>query len=254
MTRRERLERKLEKREQWAEGRRADASSRFEAAHHATADIPFGQPILIGHHSEARHRAALKRSDSNMRKGCESIDMAEHHEQKAIGLESQLDSSIFSDDTDAIGELEKRIAEREAKRDRMKRINAAHKRFLKKPESLDKADLTEEEKAAVRRYVPEYSWTPHPFPPYSFQNLGANIRRDKQRIEEIKRRQQRSSMAEAAGGVVIEGTGEWCRVTFSEKPEREIINALKAAGFYWGGGSWTGKRESLPESVKNGAE
>ena len=39
-------------------------------------------------------------------------------------------------------------------------------------------------------------------------------------------------------------------MTFAEKPERSTLDALKAAGFYWGQGSWTGKLESLPEEVK----
>lgn len=34
--------------------------------------------------------------------------------------------------------------------------------------------------------------------------------------------------------------GEWTRVTFAEKPERSIINALKASGFRWSNASWIG--------------
>ena len=217
-----------------------------------------GQPILIGHHSEKRHRAALARSASHMDKGCESAAMAKHHEAKAAGIEAALESSIFSDDRDAIAQLERRIAEREAKRDRMKAINSAHKRFLKNPASLDNADLTEEEKALIRKYQPAYSWEPHPYPPYSFTNLGGNIRRDKQRIEQIKRQLERTEKAEQAGGVVIEvappspigPSGDWCRVTFAEKPDRAVLNALKAAGFYWSAGSWQGRLDCLPKEVR----
>jgi hypothetical protein len=250
MTRRERLENKLRKRQEWAESRQRDADRCFEAAHKATENIPLGQPILVGHHSENGHRAALARSDSNMAKGCESLAMAEHHEAKAGGIEHQLENSVFSDDGDAVEQLEARIAEREAKRERMKKINAAHKRFVEDPASLDAADLTEAEKKAIREYVPAYSWEPHPFPPYSFQNLGASIRRDKERIEDIKRRTVRAAKAEQAGGVVVEETGEWCRVTFAEKPDRSVLGALKAAGFHWGAGSWSGKTAQLPACVK----
>ncbi len=250
MTRRERLERKLEKRREWALGRRRKAEARFNAAHQATEGIPFGQPILVGHHSEKRHRAALARSDSNMRAGVESLHMAGHHESKAGGLEAQLDRSVFSDDDDAIEQLEARIKDHEAERDRMKLINAAHKRFKKNPAALDAADVTEAEKLLIRNYVPAYSWVPHPYAPYQFQNLGACIRRDKQRIEQIKRRRLRTREAEAAGGVLIRETGEWVVVTFAEKPDRDIIDALKAAGFYWGSGSWSGRADKLPEFVK----
>ena len=73
MTRRERLERKLEKRLEWAEGRNRKANAAFDAAHRAVAGIPFGQPILVGHHSERRHRRDLARHDSAMSRGCEGL-------------------------------------------------------------------------------------------------------------------------------------------------------------------------------------
>ena len=34
-----------------------------------------------------------------------------------------------------------------------------------------------------------------------------------------------------------------------DKPERAVIDALKAAGFRWGAGSWSGRTENLPASV-----
>ena len=71
----------------------------------------------------------------------------------------------------------------------------------------------------------------------------------------IKARQARTAAAEAAlGGVVIEGTGEWVRVTFAAKPAREVLDALRATGFRWDGGSWVGERSKLPEAIGlNGA-
>ena len=41
-----------------------------------------------------------------------------------------------------------------------------------------------------------------------------------------------------------------CRVTFAEKPERAILDALRAAGYQWGGGHWSGKHDALPPEVK----
>ena len=38
-------------------------------------------------------------------------------------------------------------------------------------------------------------------------------------------------------------------MTFAEKPERTILDALRAAGFRWGGGAWIGERAKLPEGV-----
>lgn len=250
MTRRERLERKLEKRRQWAESRRADASQRFDAARAATEGIPFGQPILVGHHSEKRHRAALDKQERNLRAGVESSDMAEHHESKADGLENQLETSIFSDDEDAVEQLEARIAGMEAQRDRMKAINKAIRTGAGWEARLN-PPLTEAESKELVSLARCWGNVYKPgFPPYALSNLGGNIRRLKQRIEEIKRRKDRTEKAEQAGGVLIVEQGEWCRVTFAEKPEREILTALKAAGFHWGAGSWSGKTASLPAVVR----
>ena len=49
--------------------------------------------------------------------------------------------------------------------------------------------------------------------------------------------------------MAITGDAEYVTVTFAEKPEYGIIRDLKSAGFHWGGGSWHGRREALPESV-----
>ncbi|WP_331745483.1 DUF3560 domain-containing protein [Streptomyces virginiae] len=62
---------------------RADRAAGASKAAHAEARrigsaIPFGQPVLVGHHSEKRHRAALDRIDSNMRKGIDEGNRAEH--------------------------------------------------------------------------------------------------------------------------------------------------------------------------------
>src|SRR4051794_4138295 len=62
VTRRERLERRAERLRGWADGRDAKADAAYEASRAATEHIPFGQPILIGHHSERGHRADLDRS------------------------------------------------------------------------------------------------------------------------------------------------------------------------------------------------
>lgn len=102
MTRRERLENKLEKRKEWAEKASQRCSAEFEAAHQITEHIPLGQPILVGHHSEGAHRRALERSARHMDRGCEEFEKARYHEAKAEGLASQLETTIFSDDPDAV--------------------------------------------------------------------------------------------------------------------------------------------------------
>lgn len=83
-------------------------------------------------------------------------------------------------------------------------------------------------------------------------NLGAAIRKDKERIADIERCEKRTTEAKDNGGVAVRVMGDYCTVTFAEKPEREIINTLKAAGFHWGYGSWHGRVVSLSEVICDG--
>ena len=62
--------------------------------------IPLGQPILVGHHSEKRHRRDLDRIHNNMRKSIELSEKAEYYADKAKGVENN--NSISSDDPEAI--------------------------------------------------------------------------------------------------------------------------------------------------------
>ena len=246
MTRRERLEAKLERRREWADKASARSDAAFSAARRLADSIPFGQPILVGHHSERHARRDAERIHNGMSRGVEAMHLAEHHEAAADGLEHALEHSVFSDDPNAIEAIEVRIAEHEQKRNRMKLIN---KLFSKGDVAGLAAIGLDLDKLRVS-VAGNFSWDKKPYPAYELTNLGARIRSDKVRIEDIKRRNARSAAADTApGGVLIEGTGEYCRVTFAEKPERPVIEALKAAGFVWGGGSWSGCRANLPPEV-----
>lgn len=263
MTRRERLEHRAERRREWAAGRERKAERHFGAADQIAHAIPLGQPVLVGHHSEKHHRRDLARIDSNMAAGVESHKMAERHADRASGIERQLDRSIFDDDPDAIEQLEARIAKREAARERGKRINAAW-RQAGKPDPLDPeawekftaaVGPTDAARAADGLRYQRRADVPGLFSfakPYDPAHDGANIRRDRERIEQIRRQQTRSQEAEAAGGVAIQRfpDANWCRVTFAEKPERAILDALRAADYGWGNGSWQGHLDRLPPEVE----
>ena len=255
MTRRERLERKLDRRQEWAGKARGRGDSSIESASEIGSRIPFGQPILVGHHSEARARRDADRIQSGMRKGVELHRKADHHESKARGLESQLKRSVFSDDADAIEKLEKRIAKNEAA---AKLHNAINRQWRKskgtvaeKATALVSSGVCSQTVAdAVERNALLVPWMADK--PMDATNLRARIRADKKRIAEVKTRQERSQKAEEAeSGIVFEHHGEnWVAVTFAEKPERETINALKESGFRWQGGSWHGHTDRLPEGLE----
>jgi hypothetical protein len=60
---------------------RSDAA--YETARSIGSGIPFGQPILVGHHSERGHRAALRRIDRNMRRSIDEGKKADYFEHRA---------------------------------------------------------------------------------------------------------------------------------------------------------------------------
>ncbi len=122
MTRLERKEARLARRLEWAASRDRKAAAGFSRAASIADGSPFGQPILVGHHSEGHARRDQARIKSGMRAGVESQDMAAHHRSKAAGIADQLERSIFSDDPDAPERLRERIAVLEADRERMRAV------------------------------------------------------------------------------------------------------------------------------------
>jgi hypothetical protein len=58
--------------------------------------IPFGQPILVGHHSERRQRKVLERADNAMRKSIEESDKAKNYERRAKYWEDKANSINLS--------------------------------------------------------------------------------------------------------------------------------------------------------------
>ena len=241
-TRRERAEARLERRRDWAAGRQAKAAACFKVGEPYRGDWAFAtQP---GHISQ---RARVNRADE---RGFENLQMAEHHEQKAEGIERQLERTIFSDDDNAIEALRAKIADRRKIVEAMKAANkVVRKHKTATPEAIAAlVAIGFKEARAVQLFEPDFCGRVG-FPSYELTNTGAEIRRCEQRIKSIENQLARKQKAEANGGVAIEGTGEWIRVTFEEKPEREILDALRAAGFLWRGGSWGGLRAKLPEGI-----
>lgn len=95
----------------YADKQATEASRRFGAARAIGEVIPFGQPIHVGHHSEGRHRADLRRIDNNMRKGVEASRASEELRRKAEAAASNAGNpSEFSQKY-----LMNRINEREAR-------------------------------------------------------------------------------------------------------------------------------------------
>lgn len=81
----ERAEERADRFETYSDNRAKDAD-RAHAAVKAIADnIPFGQPILVGHHSEKRARRDAKRIEQGMRRAVDAWETSEYWTRRAAG-------------------------------------------------------------------------------------------------------------------------------------------------------------------------
>ncbi|MCB9597416.1 MAG: DUF3560 domain-containing protein [Sandaracinaceae bacterium] len=219
--RRERAERRAERLERKADAQHTTARAELE-------HIPPGQPILVGHHSERRHRKALERSDQKTRQALETSRAAESAKSAA----KRAGRAISSDDPEAIEALEARLTELEASRALSKAVNAAFRKggwdaVAKLP------GVTAKVLSRAKRTMELAPWMKAPM---DVTNVGANIRRVRARIEELKAAGERDAAPAIEGdGFTISEHPEDNRVrfTFAERPSKEVTAKMKSAGFRW---------------------
>lgn len=233
--RRERLDRA-------AERAAREASSRFKSAHGAIDGIPPGQPILVGHYSESRHRAALRRHDTNMRAG---IDAQERAERLAGRAASVGEGGISSDDPDAVIKLRGELANLQALQTKMKDANAIIRRLKSQPEACVAAlceCIPGLKPAGARRLMQPDASGRIGFADYQLSTNGANMRRIEKRIAELLRVAtiEEGERARSASGVVFQVADNRVQLVFQGKPADDIRARLKSYGFRWApsAGAW----------------
>jgi hypothetical protein len=123
-----------------AERKDAQARAARQRSDEITRHIPMGQPVLVGHHSEKRHRRDLARSDRAMRQSVEASKEAEELRERAAAVGH---GGISSDDPDAIAKLQAQLAELEAAHKRMVMANRLVRR--RDRSGLLKLDFTEKQ-------------------------------------------------------------------------------------------------------------
>ena len=105
MTYRERRAAKADRLREWADKRDVKGDTARAAADQTAGMIPFGQPILVGHHSERGDRNRRSRMRGNYDKAYEHRSKAADFRRRADGIEAAADNAIYSDDTDAAERL-----------------------------------------------------------------------------------------------------------------------------------------------------
>lgn len=244
----ERLENRREAFERLADKAERTGKAALETAHDMASVIPFGQPILVGHHSEKRDRRYRKRIDDKFRKGFESLEKAKHY---AIKAQTVGGGGISADDPEALAKVREQLAEREEHQTEMKADNAKLRKAKispDDPQAVEKlravglSDRTLHELVSLLKYTP-YQVRPHfKLPGYALSNNNAQIKRLRDRIKVLERMAPEDAPDETVavhpGGPnlgKIESRPEIGRVaiTFPGPPAAEIRAELKRNGFRW---------------------
>ena len=217
----EKREAKAERYAELAEKAAKQSIASHEASNRATENIPFGQPILVGHHSERAHRNAIKRSWNAMDKAVELSNKADYYAEKADATKNN--NAISSDDPEAIDLLKEKLIKLEDQRTQIKEFNKKARKEGKEQQA-----------------------------PYMLANLGGNIATVKKRIKKLESIDKIEEIEETINGVVLKTDKDDNRVRlfFDGKPEEEIRTKLKSNGFRWSpyNGCW--QRQLNPWAIK----
>ncbi len=232
----ERIESKKDRLEARAEKAQVQSNACFEAAHQLGHVLPFGQPILVGHHSERKHRRLIENIDNNMRKSIEAQDKANYLEAKAASVGS---AGIASDDPEAIQKLKDKLANLERSQEMMKAINKVIR--SKHMSNTDKVEYMTQTHKLTEKHAAELLEGDFcgriGFPSYALQNNNATIRATKQRIEELEKLHNEVPLDDAGevegiNWTLYEEDGR-IKFAFDGIPTETVRSVLKSNGFKW---------------------
>ena len=100
------LKERKERYQERAEQARQNSQQLWERADKMMEAIPFGQPILVGHHSERSDRAYRKRIDNVHQQAMSEYEKAKYYENKAKGVGT---AGISGFDPEAVKKLEGKV-------------------------------------------------------------------------------------------------------------------------------------------------
>jgi len=220
---------------------RAEATSQFKRSDAAIEGIPFGQPILVGHHSEKRHRRALARSRAAMDKSVAA--------SRAADDIAAIDPSTAVMVTDADGPeiLRARLVKAEERQAAMKAVNV----MVRKNDRAGLAAAGYSPAAIEELFRPQWGDRgPIGIPAYVLSNNSANIRRMKARLAELDAIAKLTSKERMVGDVRVEEDADAMRLRlhFPGKPAPDVIAKLKFNGFRWAPSERAWQRQLTPSA------
>lgn len=136
----QRAKERAERFENYSENRAKDAEQARKKVDAIVEHIPFGQPILVGHHSEKRARKDAERIGEGMRKSIKMWETSEYWTQRA---EAAIQDAAYKERPDVRA---RRIKKLEAEQRKKQRTKTESEKFLK---AWSKPELTMQEAAEI---------------------------------------------------------------------------------------------------------
>ncbi len=219
-----------------------EANSRYNSSKSITDPIPLGQPILVGHHSERRHRRDIQRSHDDMRKSVEAQDKADYYASKTVS------TAIASDDPEAIQKLKDKLEQLQNNQEYMKLVNKLWRKAGKphpkqdnmNPDNWEKFGqlLTENGMKAgdIKLRVSRDFLERAPFS-YHLQLGNQEMTRVKKRIEELREKLEQTltegnKETQYNGFTLVENFEvDRLQLIFDKKPNEEVRSILKSNSF-----------------------
>lgn len=211
----EKREAKKERYEELAEKNHKLASEQSDQAKKMADVIPFGQPILVGHHSEGRDRRYRAKIEKKWEKSVETSNKAEHYDDKVKSMD--LNRAISRDDPEAVQKLKAKIV-------------------LEKEKGLKaKADrkVMRENKKELEAKNSRGYWSLYYLLESHMTGASVEVKRCEGRIAEIQALEKIPDIDETINNIRLFTEDARIRIDFGFKPDEDTRTQLKRHSFKW---------------------
>lgn len=191
----ERQERKLERYQDLAHKYSKESDEAYKRSSAISNAIPFGQPILVGHHSEKGHRRDIERIHNLMNKSIDYADKSEYFNSKVNNILNPI--AISSDDPEAVTKL----------KEKLERLYKEREEIKSRPhQAYELSNLSGNITTVKKRieYLTKLQNTPE-IPDLTFKDVTIRVNKELNRVQ----------------------------ILYPSKPSEEERTKLKSNGFRW---------------------
>lgn len=235
------IQAKRERYQELAEKKEAEAERLHGEFRKGMEAIPFGQPILLGHHSEQRDRNYRAKVNRKLDKSVEASKTAEYYRSKAKSVGT---GGIMSDDPAAVTKLQEKLDRLVSDHESMKQANAICRKKISDEQKMKMLlDLGFSEKRAKNALEPDYMGR-QGFPSYMLSGNNAEIKRLRDRIDSLQKMSASAPFEhDGKGFTAYEDDGRFV-FEFPQRLSSEDYTRMRKAGFLW-----SPKREAFVRKI-----